>query len=168
MPKIRAAGIALVTAAALSGGTLTAAAPAFAGEQCTPHTTRSYSQTSSTWWLIAASGTVQNKKAKEVREEVSFEKSGTRTTTKSGEISANVGVIVAEINAKGSYSVNKSVTYTKGRKTTIVVGPHSTVHYKIGVKKRKFLATQKRIYSNCKVVTTYGTVTAADNTTSTS
>ncbi|MEU5823982.1 hypothetical protein [Streptomyces sp. NPDC047803] len=99
---------------------------------------------------------------------MSFEKSGTRTTTKSGDISASVGVLVAEINAKGSYSVNKSVTYSKGRKTTIVVGPHSTVHYKIGVKKRKFLATQKRIYSNCKIVTTYGTVTAADNTTSTS
>ncbi|WP_030669198.1 hypothetical protein [Streptomyces cellulosae] len=168
MQKIRAAGVALVTVAALSGGTLTAAAPAFAAEQCDPHVSRSYSQTTSGWWLIAASGTVENRKAKEVREEVAFETSGTRSTSVSSEVEASVGTVVAEINAKTSYSVNKSVTYTKGQKTTIVVGPKSTVHYKIGIMKRKFLVTKKRIYSNCKVVTSYGTATAADRTTTTS
>ncbi len=168
MQKIRAASVAIVTVAALSGGALTAAAPAFAGERCDPHVSRSYSQTTSGWWFVAASGTVENRKASEVREEVSFESSGTRSTSASAEVGASVDVVVAEINAKTSFTVNKSVSFTKGRKTTIVVGPKSTVHYKIGVKKRKFLVTTKRIFSNCKITEAYGTVTAADRTTTTS
>ncbi|WP_234341235.1 hypothetical protein [Streptomyces sp. NRRL S-646] len=165
---MRAAGAALITVLALSGGALTTAAPASASEQCDPHVTRSYSQTSSSWWLIAAGGTVENPKAKEVREEVTFDTSGTRSTSVAAEVGAKVDTVVAEINAKTSFSVTKTITFTKGRKTTIVVGPHSTVHYKIGVKQRKFLVTSKRTYSNCKVTTSYGTVTAADPTTETS
>ncbi|MYX29054.1 hypothetical protein GTY75_20870 [Streptomyces sp. SID8381] len=159
----------LVTALAMSGGALTAAtAPASAGEQCTPHVTRSYAQTGSSWWQIAASGTVKNGKAQQVRETVTFSNSGTHSTSASAEVGVSVSTVVAEINAKTSFSVDKSVSYTKGRSTTIVVGPHSTVHYKIGTKKRKFLVTIKRTYSNCKVTDSYGTVTAADRTTETS
>lgn len=168
MQKLRAAGVALVTVAALSGGTLTVAAPAFAGEQCTPTTSRSYAQTSASWWFVAASGTVSNSNAREVREEVAIENSGTRSTTKSGEVSVSVDALVAEVNAKTSYSVNKSVTYTRGQKTTIVVGPRSTVVYKIGVMKRNFLVTQTHLASNCKTTTTYGTLSAADKTTTAS
>ncbi|WP_405776987.1 hypothetical protein [Streptomyces sp. NBC_01538] len=168
MQRIRVAGAALITTLALSGGALTTAAPASASDVCDPHVTRSYSQLSSSWWLVAANGTVENRKAKEVREEVAFQTSGTRSTSVSSEVGASVDTVVAEINAKTSFSVNKSVTVTKGRTTTIVVGPHSTVHYKIGVKKRKFLVTIKRIYSRCQTTESYGTVTGADRTTETS
>ncbi|MFI2430741.1 hypothetical protein [Streptomyces sp. NPDC018693] len=169
MQKMRAAGVALATALAVSGGALTvSAAPASAAERCNPQVSRSYAQTQSSWWFIAASGTVRNTTAQQVHEAVSYTQSGTRSTSVSGEISASASIVVAEINSKTSFSVDKSVTFTAGRTTTIVVGPRSTVRYKIGVKKRTFLVTEKRTYSNCKVVTSYGTVTAADRTTETS
>ncbi|WP_432157697.1 hypothetical protein [Streptomyces sp. bgisy153] len=169
MQKMRAVGVALTTALAMSGGALTmSAAPASAADQCKPTVSRSYAQTGSSWWLIAAAGTVKNTKAYQVREAVTFTKTGTRSTSVSGELGVSASVVVAEINSKGSFSVDRSVSYTSGRTITIVVGPRSTVHYKIGIKKRKFLVTQRRTYSNCKVVTSYGTVTAADSTTETS
>lgn len=164
MQAIKTATTALVTTALLAGGVLTAT-PASAGIHCNPHTKRTYRPMDESWWLVAASGTVRNTSKGQVNETVHFSRSGTRTTSVSGEVGASVSVLVAEINANTKYNVERSKSYTKGRSTTITAPARTTVKYKIGVKKRRFAVTKKQVWSNCKSKATTGVVNAVDATT---
>ncbi|BBC33216.1 hypothetical protein SGFS_045100 [Streptomyces graminofaciens] len=168
MQKMKTMGIATVTGLVLASGTVVVAAPASADERCDPYVTRSYKQTKADWLtvggkLVGVRGTIDNRKSSAaVTETVSVKVGGTLKASYTGELSGGVNILIAEVNAKTSYTVEVSATIEVGKKVSVKVPAHKRVSYRTGILKRQFRVTQKRVTSNCKTITTYGKLKSAD------
>ncbi|MGA5100815.1 hypothetical protein ACPCAC_26050 [Streptomyces lavendulocolor] len=160
---------ATTTSAVLAGClTVLAAGPASAGEDCDDSYHRKYTETSSTWHKVVASGTINNRHSDaSVRESVSAEISASLKGSVTGEFGGKIDIAVGEINAKGSVTVEASASIARGKTTMIVVPARKRVAYKIGIKKRVYQVYVSHQTRNCKVTNTYAKVTVADSYTET-
>ncbi|MFC4608967.1 hypothetical protein [Streptomyces maoxianensis] len=162
--------ITATTASAVLAGCLTvlAAAPASAGEDCDDSYHRKYTEISSSWHKVVASGTIDNRHSSaSVRESVSAELSASLKGSVTGEFGGKLDLAVAEINAKGSVTVEASASISVGKSTMVIVPARKRVSYKIGIKKRVYQVYVSHQSRNCKVTNTYAKVTVADSYTET-
>jgi hypothetical protein len=153
------------TASALLAGCLTvmAAGPASAGEDCDDSYTRKYTEISSTWHKVVASGTIDNRRSDaSVRESVSAEISASLKGSVSGEFGGKLDLAVAEINSKFSVTVEAGVSIAKGKTMMVVVPARKRVSYKTGIKKRVYQVYVSHQFRSCHVTNTWAKVTVAD------
>ncbi|MBO7935047.1 MULTISPECIES: hypothetical protein [Streptomyces] len=160
---------ATAASAVFAGGLMgLSASPAAAHPDCDDVYKRKYTEISSTWHKVVASGTIDNRRSSaSVRESISAEISASLKGTVSGEIGGKIDIAVAEINSKMGVSVEAGVSIAKGKTTMIVVPARKRVSYKIGIKKRVYQVAVSHQFRSCAVSNSYAKVTVADSYTET-
>lgn len=115
---------ATAASAILSGGLIgLSATPASAHPDCDDVYKRKYSEMSSRWYKVVASGTIDNRRSSaSQRESISAELSASLKGSVSGEIGGGINLAVGEINAKFGVTVEGHVSISRG-KTTILTYP---------------------------------------------
>lgn len=158
------------TASAVFAGGLIglSATPASAGEVCDDVYKRKYTEISSTWYKVVASGVVDNRRGDaSVRETVTAGMDASLKGSVSGEIGGKIDVAAAEISSKLGVSVEASVSISKGKSTMIVVPARKRVSYKVGIKKREYQVYVTHQFRSCHVSNYWAKVTVADSYTET-
>ncbi|MET9518738.1 hypothetical protein [Streptomyces sp. NPDC002994] len=158
------------TASAVLGTCLVglAATPASAAEVCENQYKRKYTEISSDWHKIVASGTIDNRRSSaSVRQSVSAEVAASLKGSVTGEIGGKLDLAVGEINARTSLTVEAGVSISMGKSVMVVVPARKRVSYKIGIKKRVFQVAVAHRWSNCQVDNSFAKVTVADHYTET-
>ncbi|KND26542.1 hypothetical protein [Streptomyces acidiscabies] len=153
-------------ASAVLAGSLMAlsASPASARPDCDNVYKRKYTEVSSTWHSVVASGTIDNRSSSaSVRESISAKVGASLKASVTGEIGGKIDVVVAEINSKFSVTVEGSVSIERGKITAIDVPARKRVSYKIGIKKRTYQVYVTHQFSTCKVTNTWAKVTVPDS-----
>ncbi|MFJ2610221.1 hypothetical protein ACIQOU_29865 [Streptomyces sp. NPDC091279] len=160
---------ATAASAILAGGLMgLSATPASATQDCDNVYKRKYTEISSTWHKVVASGTIDNRRSSaSVRESVSAKVAASLKGSVSGEIGGKINLAVGEINSKFGVTVEASVSIELGKSTMIVVPAHKRVSYKVGIKKRVYQVYVTHQLRNCKVTNTWAKVTVPDSYTET-
>ncbi|QES55340.1 hypothetical protein DEJ51_15025 [Streptomyces venezuelae] len=160
---------AATASAVLTGGLIgLSAAPASAAEVCDDVYKRKYTEISSTWHKVVASGVIDNRRGDaSVRESVSAGISASLKGSVEGEIGGKIDLAAAEISSKLGVSVEGSVTITRGKTTMIVAPARKRINYKIGIKKRVYQVYVTHQSRNCRVSNHWAKVTVADSYTET-
>ncbi|GAA1560740.1 MULTISPECIES: hypothetical protein [Streptomyces] len=144
------------------------ATPASAAEICDNVYKRKYTEISSTWHKVVASGVIDNRRsAATTRESIAGQVSASLTGSVSGEIGGSLNLAAAEISSKLGVSVEASVSIAKGKTVMIEVPARKRVNYKIGIKKREYQVYVTHQSRNCRVTNSWAKVTVADSYTET-
>ncbi|MFJ6985258.1 MULTISPECIES: hypothetical protein [unclassified Streptomyces] len=163
----------LITAGAasavLAGGLMgMSAAPASATPDCDDVYKRKYTELSSGWYKVVASGTIDNRRSSaSVRESVSAEIGASLKGSVGGEIGGKLNLAVGEINSKFSLTVEAGVSIARGKTTMVVVPARKRVSYKIGIKKRVYQVYVSHQFRSCQVAHSWAKVTVPDSYTET-
>ncbi|WP_332757305.1 hypothetical protein [Streptomyces sp. MT206] len=158
------------TASAVFAGGLIglSATPASAGEVCDDAYKRKYTEISSQWHKVVASGVVDNRRGDaSVRESITADISASLKGGIEGEIGGKLDLAAAEISSKLGVSVEASASISKGKSTMIVVPAHKRVTYKIGIKKRVYQVYVTHQFRSCHLSNYWAKVTVADSYTET-
>lgn len=172
-PQVRNSARKFITATAasavLAGGLVgVSAGTASARPDCDDSYKRKYTEISSTWHKVVASGTIDNRGSDaSVRETVQAEMSASLKGSISGEVGGKLDLVVAEINGKFGLSVEGSVSVSQGKSSMIVVPARKRVSYKVGIKKRVYQVYVSHQFSSCNVSNYWAKVTVADHYTET-
>ncbi|MFE9220526.1 hypothetical protein [Streptomyces lavendulae] len=160
---------ATAASAVFAGGLLgISATPASAGEDCDDVYKRKYTEISSQWHKVVASGVIDNRRSDAaVRQSIAAGSSASLKGSVEGEIGGKLDLAAAEISSKLGVSVEASVSISKGKTTTVVVPARKRVTYKIGIKKREYQVYVTHQFRNCHVSNSWAKVTVADSYTET-
>lgn len=158
----RSAGAVVVALGAMIAAVMVVPQAASASDYCEPQTTRSYRQTSFSWYAYD-SGTLNNTSSGTISKSFTHTANKSFTTTVSSEAGASASLVVVEINAKLGLSVAVTASYTTSTTFKVTAPPHTTISYKDGIARRIFTISVVQTYSNCNKATRTGSAQVADN-----